>query len=344
MNRRRTFVAAAAALAATAAAGLRAQPAPAQYDGPDREKRLAQGARREGGLNVYTSMTDRDIAELGRAFEKKYGVKVNAWRGGKHKVLQRTIAEGRAGRFEVDVVQGPSVPMEAIRQEKLLQPVRSPYLGELGPGALPAHGEWVGLRAYVFVQLYNTRKVARDELPRSFEELLHPRWKGRLGVEAKEQEWLSALAQQMGEDKALRFMRDLVARNGLSIRSGNSVLTNLVVSGEVPFALAVYGYLAERARARGAPVDWIALQPTIAYTDGIGVARRAPHPHAAALFYDFMLSDGQLLMKAQGHLTMHRRDAAALAAFRPVLVDPERALADYDKWTRIYENAIAGRT
>lgn len=313
------------------------------YQEPDREKRLLEGARKEGGLTLYTSMVNKDIAQLAEAFQKKYGVKVTFWRGSAQKVLQRTVTEARGGRNDVDVVQAPALVMEALHQEKLLQTLRSPLMRDLIPSALPSHGAWTGLRVYVYVQAYNTQKVRKEELPRTFDDLLDPRWKGRLGAEAKGQEWFRSVLQVMGEEKGLKLFRELVATNGVSVRSGNSLLNNLVISGEVPFALSVYSYMPEKAKAAGAPIDYIALQPTIAYSDGIGVIQRAAHPHAAALFFDFMLSDGLLLMKDQQQLTTHKRDQAALDRFKPTIIDPARMLVDYDKWSELYQDMIAGR-
>lgn len=313
------------------------------YEGADRLPRLIEGAKREGALNVYTSMAEKDSARLAAEFEKKYGIKVSIWRSGRNKVLQRVIAEARAGRKEVDFILNPSPEMEALHREKMLQPVRSPMHKDLIPAALPAHGEWAGMRVYVFVQPYNTQRVKREELPASFEDLLNPRWKGRLAIEGKEQEWFYTLVQAMGEEKGLRLFRELVATNGLSVRTGNSLVANMVASGEVPFALTLYSYLAEQKKAEGAPVDFIALAPTIAYTDGIGVARNAPHPHAATLFYDFMLSEGQQIVGQHYAITTNRRDEAKLARFKPTYIDVARVLDSYEKWAKLYEDTLLGR-
>jgi iron(III) transport system substrate-binding protein len=329
-----------------AAACVLALPAQAQaplYEGADRTQRLLEGARREGGLTLYTSMAEKDSARIVSAFEKKYKLKVAVWRSGKHKVLQRVITEAGGGRKEVDLVLNPAPEMEALHREKLLQPVRSPMLKNLIPAALPAHGEWAGMRVYVFVQAYNTQQVKREELPRSYEDLLNPRWKGRLGIEGKEQEWFYALMQAMGEEKGLRLFRQLVATNGLSVRSGNSLLANMVVSGEVPLALTVYSYLAEQKRASGAPLDFIALAPTIAYTDGIGIARNAPHPHAATLFYDFLLGEGQAIVAQQHAITTQRSSAETLARFNPTYIDAARVLDSYERWTQLFNDTVQGR-
>ena len=348
MNKRFTQVLTFGLLACALALALpaRAQvPAPVpMYAGADRSQRLIEGAKREGVLNIYTSMAEKDSARLVAEFEKKYSnIKVSVWRSGKHKVLQRVITEARAGRKEVDFVLNPSPEMEALHREKLLQRVRSPGQKDLISEALPAHGEWTGMRVYVFVQAYNTVKVSREELPKTYQDLLNPRWKGRLGIEGKEQEWFYTLMQTMGEEKGLRYFRELVATNGISVRSGNSLLANMVVSGEVPFALTVYSYLAEQNKKAGAPIDYIALSPTIAYTDGIGIPRAAPHPHAAMLFYDFMLDEGQKIVVQNNAISTNHRDVTSFMRYKPVFIDPAKVLDSYERWGQLYDDVLQGR-
>src|ERR1700704_3467296 len=318
-------------------------PSPALDEGADRSARLVANARREGTLSLYASMAEKDLIRVVSEFERRYGIKVKVWRSGKNNVLRRAVTEARAGRFEVDVVHNPSPEMELLHRERLLQEVRSPYQRELIPEAVAPHREWAGPRVYIFVQAYNTDKVRREELPRTFKDLLDPRWKGRLAIEAKEQEWFFTLVREMGEEAGLKFFRDLVARNGLTVRNGNALLNNLVVAGEVPFALTLYSYLPEQSRRSGAPINWIALAPTVAYTDGIGVMKRAPHPHAAVLFYDFVLSDGQTLLAELNHVISHRRNEPYLRRFRLKFIELDAVLADYDGWTRIFEDTLYGR-
>jgi iron(III) transport system substrate-binding protein len=321
-----------------------AQAQPALYEGVDRSQRLVEGARREGVLNVYSSMVDKDLRRLVAEFEKQYGIKVNVFRSGKNKVLQRVINEAQAGRHEVDIVHNPAPEMEALYREKLLQEVRSPVHKELIPGAIAAHRMWAGPRIYIFTQAYNTNQVRREELPRTWEDLLDPRWKGRLGIEGKEQEWFYTLVQEMGEEKGLAFFRRLVATNGLSVRQGNALLNNMVVAGEVPLALTLYSYLPEQSKNSGAPIDWFNLAPTIAYTDGIGVARNARHPHAAVLFYDYMLGEGQALMATMNHVVTNRRQAAGLAKLQLKFIDVAAVLDGYERWGRIFDETINGRS
>ena len=316
---------------------------PALYEGPDRTARLIAGAKREGSLNLYASMAEKDLRRLVSEFERRYGIRVNVWRSGKNRVLQRVVTEAQANRFEVDFIHNPAPEMEALHREKLLQEVRSPLIRDLIQAAVPAHREWIGARVYIFVQAYNTTKVKPEELPRTYKDLLDPRWKGRLAAESKAEEWFYTLVQEMGEDAGLKMFRDLVATNGVSVRAGNALLNNLVVAGEVPLAIAIYSYLPEQSRRAGAPINWIALQPTVAYTDGVAVARRAPHPHAAVLFFDFMFSEGQTFLEQLDHVTTQRKNEAYIAKFKPKFIDVGAVLDGYEKWGKIYEDTIQGR-
>ena len=293
-------------------------------------------------VNLYSSMADKDLRTLVVDFERRSGVKVNVWRSGKNRVLQRVIAEARAGRHEVDVVHNPSPEMEALHRERLLTPVDSPLHANLIRQAVAPHREWAGPRVYVFVQAYNTKLVPRADLPKTYADLLQPRWKGRIAIEGKEQEWFYTLVQLMGEAEGLKYFRALVA-NGLQVRMGNALLTNLVVAGDVPFALTLYSYLPDQAKRAGAPIDWLALAPTIAATDAVGIAARAPHAKEARQLYDFMLGEGQALMAGMGHVLSTRRMAPELERLKLKFIDPAAVIADYDRWTKIFEDTIQSR-
>lgn len=313
----------------------------AQYEGADREQRLAEGARREGHLLLYTSLTVEDMTVLNTAFEKRYGVKVTMWRASSEKIVQRALAEARAGRFDVDVFESNAPSLEILYREQLLQAVRSPHHADLIPAAVPAHREWVGARLNVFVHAYNTKLVRKDELPTSYADLLNPRWKGRLGIEASDEDWFAAVVQQLGEEKGLKFFRDLVATNGISVRRGHTLLTNMVAAGEVPFALTVYNFTAEQLKQRGAPLEWFVLPPAIARANGVAVARRAQHPHAALLYYDFMISDeGQDILLKRDFVPASRKLDTALNRGPLVIIDPALIVDEGERWEKLYDEII----
>src|SRR5262245_61546911 len=155
----------------------------AMYTGADRMAKLIAGAKKEGSVSVYTSLQTADIGKLGAAFEKKYGVKVVSWRAGSEDIVQRSVQEARANRNTVDVMETNGPELESMHRENILQAVRSPYLSDLIAPAILPHGEWVGTRLNVFVQAYDTNKVQKADLPKTWEDLASPKWKGRIGIE-----------------------------------------------------------------------------------------------------------------------------------------------------------------
>jgi iron(III) transport system substrate-binding protein len=311
---------------------------PAAYQGPDREQRLLAGAKKEGEVVMYTSAQADDIGAVAKAFEAKYGVKVTMWRAGSEKVLQRAVAEARGGRFAVDVIETNGPELEMLQREGILQRVASPQHADLLPVAVRPHGEWVGTRLNVFALAYNTKAVKKDELPKSFEDLAQPRWKGRLGIEADDSEWLAGVLAQIGEAKGIQLFRDIVQKNGISVRRGHTLLTQLVVSGEVPLALTVYNYKAEQLKNQGAPIDWFAIGKAVARPNGVAVAKRAPHAHAAVLFYDFEISEeGQRILAKRDFVPTNRKVDTPLNKIPLMVVDPKTMLDEQAKWTKLYE-------
>jgi iron(III) transport system substrate-binding protein len=254
-------------------------------------------------------------------------------------VLQRLVAEKKAERWDFDVVSAGGPEMEALYREGLLQQMDSPAHAELLEGTLPAHRGWAPQFINVFVQAYNNRLVRRQDLPVSWADLARPRWKGKLGVEAHAAEWYCALLRSLGEPGRALF-EEIASRNGLSVREGNSVLTNLVVSGEVPLALAVYSHLVDAARERGAPVDWFVLAPAIARANGIGVSRRPPHPRAARLFYDYSLTDAQPLLVKHHYVSPVKKLAARFDGGKLRFVDVAAPAAEVAKCEAAYDGLI----
>lgn len=324
-------------VAASVLAQTAASQSPASIEGPDQLQQLAAAAKKEGTLTLYTSIAEKDLPVLIAPFEKKYGVKVRVWRASTVKVLQRTVSEAAARRYDVDAIHISSPEMEALHREQLLRPVVSYQFKNLIQGAVPAHREWAATVLSVWVQAYNTNLVRKEDLPRTYADLLDAKWKGKLGIEAEDQEWFSAVVQEMGEEQGLNYFRELVRRNGVSIREGHTLLTNMVVSGEVPLALTVYNYMPETAKRRGAPVDWTVIPPAVARSNAIGVARNAPHPNAALLFHEFMISDAQKLMVSIDYVPTDTTVPSPLKNLRIKLIDPARTLDQRDKWAKQFE-------
>jgi len=340
----RAILAACAALAVLLWVGhARAQAAGdiAEYAGADRAERLLAGARREGTLTLYSSAPVEDTGALTAAFERKYGVKVRLWRGGSEAILTRALNESRSGRAEVDVIETAGPEMEALTREGLPQRFASPVLADLVASAVRPDRPWAATRYSVFAAAYNTRMVAAADVPQRYEDLLDAKWKGRLGIEADDVDWFFAVVGALGERKGLDLFRDIVARNGVSIRKGHSLLVNLVVSGEVPLALTAYGYRVDQLKKAGAPIDKVYLPPVIALPTGVAVLRKAPHPFAAVLFADFMLTDAQTIMAQRGYVVTRRDLAVVPADLRPI--DVGKFIDQREKWTRLFKEIFVNQ-
>jgi iron(III) transport system substrate-binding protein len=333
---RRTFLL--ALLAAPAAARAQGSPHRALYmlAAPDREARLLAGARREGIVVLYTSLNTQDSVPLTNAFEKKYGVETQLWRSASERVVQRAVAEARAGRFTCDVLETNGPEMEAMYRERLLDEFLSPHFSDLPPAAFPKHRHYVADRFNFFTIGYNTRLVKPEEVPGSYADLLHPRFAGRIGLEAGDVDWFGAMVKHMGEANGLAFFRKLAAGKP-QIRSGHTLVGQLVASGEIPLAANIYNHNAERVAVRGAPIRWKALTPTFGRPNAVGVARRAPHPHAALLFADFLLSrEGQQILKDRNRVPASRAVNSHLNAFPFEMIDPVITLDEDAKWSKLW--------
>lgn len=301
-------------------------------------------AKKEGTLTVYTTIAEKDWPTLVKPFESKYGIKVTVWRAGTSNVLQRAVQETAAKKYDVDVIHIGSPEMEALAREQVLMPITSPVQNDLQPGSVPAHHQWAATLLSVWVQAYNTKLIKREELPKTYKDLLNPKWKGKLGVEGKDDDWFASVVDAMGGgETGLRFFRDLVAANGLSVRQGHELLNNLVVSGEVPLALNVYNYMPEQAKRKGAPIDWFTLDPAFARSNAVGVARHAPHPNAALLFYEYLLGEAQPHFVNMNYVPSNAKIASPLKGVKIVQVNPARALDESEKWTALFERTITRR-
>src|SRR5262245_35170491 len=153
------------ALAVEPSAGVAAV---AAYSGADRTERLVAGARKEGEILLYSSLTQDDQLRLAADFRRRYGVAVKFWRGSQAHILQRVTSETRGGRFEFDVLETNAPQIEALARLKLLQRMNSPYLEqELLPETVPGHGEWAPDRLNLLVYAYNTNAVKPADVPKT---------------------------------------------------------------------------------------------------------------------------------------------------------------------------------
>jgi iron(III) transport system substrate-binding protein len=327
------------------AAAAHAQ-APADLDavlklkGEARLKALVEGAKKEGEVMVYHSTQTEDLRPVFEAFTRKYGIKVRDWRSSSENVVQRIVSEGRAGKRDVDFIENNAPEQEALVREKLVRTMDSDHFADMREGTLPAHHQWATSTLDVFVQAYNTDRVKKSELPKSYEDLTDPRWKGRLGIEAEDWGWFGTIVETLGQERGLKIFRDMISTNGVSVRKGHTLLAQLVATGEIPFALTVYSYKPPQLKDRGAPIDWITIPPVIAQMHAVAVSAKATHPFAAALLFDFFLGEGQELL-AKKHFTPSSTKVPSPFANVPLkFIDPAENLDKQQQWIKQFDDVV----
>ena len=313
------------------------------YQGGDRPARLIAGAKQEGQVVLYSTMTVQDGRALAAAFERKYGVKLIHWRGSAEKIVQRALAESKSGHDGADVFETSSHRMEALRREQLLEDFYTPAFSELSPAAFaPDHRQYVAARFAFFVLGYNTRLVKPAELPARYEDLLNARWQGRLAIESTDVLWFAALVKAMGEERGLAFFRRLAAMKP-QIRSGHILGAQLVASGEIPLFIDAYNNNMETLKRSGAPVDWKPLGPVFGQASAIGVAKHSRRPHAALLFTEFLLSrEGQEFFKSVNRVPASLTVDTPLNKFPHEIIDPAIALDEAEKWDKLWSELFLG--
>jgi iron(III) transport system substrate-binding protein len=314
----------------------------ATYTGADREQVMLKGAQSEGTLNVYTSLAVPDITEMAAAFEKKYGIKVKYWRAAQDVILSRVMSEAHSGHPTVDVLQTDDMQMEAMAREKILVQANSPYDTDLVKGAIRPHRQWVGVRLNIIGQAYNTKLIKDEDRPKTYEDLLDPKWKGKLTLEATEIGWFSAVVKSMGEEKGLKLFRDIAAKNGFALRQGHTLIAGAVASGDAPFALATYDHGVQRLKGKGAPINFYAIAPAFARLGALGISSAPSNPHAAVLFYDYMLSpEGQAILERELYTPTNLTLNNPLTKTPFELIDPAALLDESAKWLKLYKEITA---
>jgi iron(III) transport system substrate-binding protein len=279
---RRVACAFAALIAIIAAA---AAPLFAQADG---SAKLAEGAKKEGGVNYYTSMSLAESKPLADEFEKQYPfLKVDVFRASGEKILNRVMTETRAGRWDFDVASLSEIG--TFVEQKLIAPYvsteSSHYINELKD----PQGYWSAIYINYMVPGYNTRIVAERDAPKRWEDLVDPKWKGKISIDPEDYLWYITIVSAWGQERAGRYMRAL-AKQDIQWRKGHSLIAQLMSAGEFPLGI-VYAHRTESDKKKGAPLDWVnTVDPIVVTHHAIGIAAKPRHPNAARLFVDFALS------------------------------------------------------
>jgi len=334
----------AATLLSTAVEAFGAQSKPlsaadlAFYQGPDREKILLEGAKKEGQVTFYTSNT-WVAGPVSQEFGKKYPfVKANVWRSDSKALLKRLTEEVAAGRFLADVLETSPEYIAILVRNNMLQEYLSPELAAYDDeGKIKGKkGVYAWTNREIYISLgFNTKLIPPAEAPKSIKDYLDPKWKGKMSIAGTTTgvQWVGALMDAMGRE----FLEKLSSQDISVQNMSGAALSGLVASGEVPLSPTIFNSNIFTHKEQGAPVEWRPLDPVIAGVGTSGMILNSPRPHAALLFLDYLHSKFGQEVAMKGGLSSARTDIGSLEQkFKKIYIEskytPEEFEKKIDEW------------
>ena len=306
----------------------------------ERQAALVKEARNEKTVVWYAPMNREDLRQFTSGFEAEYPfLKVEVLTSGPQSLLNRILTEHRAGKYNYDTLNIRSSALYTLKKANAIIRYDTPYRRGLRAGFYDKDGYFNGIWASLLVYLFNAKQVGRAQAPKSIDDLLQPQWKGKLGMDQDADDWLAALLDFYGDEKGKQIARSLGGQN-LNIRKGRTLVSQLVAAGEFPVQIDAHHHEAVSLRQAGAPIDYIFPEPFIPVksVSAFVMSSQPPHPHAAALLVDFMLSKkGQELAFRQKRWPAFKE----LAAGGPDDVGNRNTLVpDADKWGSRYQELV----
>jgi iron(III) transport system substrate-binding protein len=314
-------------------------------EGPD--PKVVQAARKEGEIVWYTTMSsDQSNAFMAR-FQQKYSfLKPSVIRLGGSALLNRVLTEAKAGKYFFDVVHGTGEIVLPLMDMGLLAACASPERKMIPDDLKDKKGFWTSVYVNSVVLGYNTNLTKGQAIPRSYNDLLQPRWKGRkISVDDTYATFLQGLISVWGKDKALDYLKKLAEQDPVVMR-GSTVRVQLAAAGEFPLVIAyanIIQYLAEK----GAPMDWVALEPAVISVNTVMAGAKAAHPNAAKLFIDFTLSkEGQEKLwdfqRIPSRSDVEPKPARLFRGYKRHVVHPEET-QNLDETAKLYSQILKTR-
>jgi iron(III) transport system substrate-binding protein len=317
--------------------------------GQQRAKAIEE-AKKEGSLELYTSLTDELVAPVKSSFEKQFGIKMDVFRAASETVLQRTLQEGSANRTGNDAIETNFTEMSVLAKQGLLSDYRGAAFTSV-PESYRFQG-WLADRLNIMLPAWNTKLIKPGQEPKSWEDLADPRFKGKLTMELSDSDWYENVTKYwLANGKTQAQVDDLWSRMvaNANVAKGHTVMAELLGAGQTAVDAMNYSYITQNTADKGAPVafrsaDGLAHTPGFARPQGVSMMKGAKHPAAAWLFNDWMLNEGQKLavslgltpsVKVPGDKSL---DGVTLKPY-----DIAGLVADAKTWEDRYDQLLRGR-
>ena len=266
----------------------------------ERETLLIKGAREEKEVMFYGTTPVTQVAVLRKSFNARYPfVELKHFYAVRQGILNKAMSEFRSGAQLADVLMTDVSYGSLFIKEGISHPFTTPDIKRYVRGSYDPNGQWYTMYMLTMALMYNRNMVKPSDVPRSYQDLLDPKWKGKMIFDPEAAYIMAAMEHAWGKEKARDYLTRL-AKQDLILRRGSALTTQLVAAGEQPIAIVVNGETTAEVRDKGAPIGFSLLAPKIIKPNGFFMAKKAPHPHAALLFTDWTLSEeGQRVLAVE---------------------------------------------
>jgi iron(III) transport system substrate-binding protein len=311
----------------------------ANYKGKDREQILIEGAKKEGLLSVYSAMNAKDSKPLVDGFSKKYPfIKIDLFAGRGEDVVARLMTEQKGRKFTADTFDAPTINVEKLRREGLLIPYYTPAQDVYNKKHIDLHKYWVPIYHNILTFVYNTNEI--KDPPKTWQDLLDPKWKGKMSLEDTDEVWVINFYKVWGEAKAKDYFTRL-GKQDLKIVHGHSVMQQMLIAGECISSPTQYLHQAIADKKTGAPLDWVIMDPMVVGPEGMSLMKNSSHPHAALLFIDYATSkEGQALIYGRGRNAAYPGMDHILKDADLLIDDPALSLDNFEYWQKLYKDLL----
>lgn len=308
-------------------------------------------AKKEGQVVWYTTLiVNQIIRPIKTAFEKKYpGVTLQFTRADDLVTSAKILAEGQAGRVQADIFDGIA-NMLPLQEAGLLAPFTVPNAADY-PAELKARdGYWIAEIMYVFTPGINTSLLPKDQAPKTFADLLDPKLSGKMAWNGSSMAgaygFVANVLTSMGEEKGMTYLRALAKQRVVNVEASSRAVLDQVIAGEYWMNLMAFNHHVVISARKGAPCDWLKLEPAPVMLDALGLIKQARHPHAAQLLLDFLLSpDGQKVFQQSDYLPVLPSVPPVVAGLRPGeggfkadFLQPEQIYRNLPKWQKVTQD------
>lgn len=308
---------------------------------------LVEGAKKEGKLAWYTTTPPDATSKYIKKFQEKYPfIEFEIYRSGDQNLMIKVMAEVQAKRYRFDVLQTTSIYLAMLVGKGALAEYLSPEREFYSEIFKDTEGYWTAAQFNLDTMGYNTKLVSPREVPKNWNDLLDPKWKGRMGMDTKAYWWFAHMLKIMGEKKGLEYFEKL-SKQDIKFRTGNTLNAQMVAGGEVSIGFTIYNYVIEEMKSRGAHVEWVAFEPVVPEMISLAISANAPNPNAARLFVDFMLSkDGQEILASTFRIPCRTDvDAIVPKLKKGIKIFPgdHNIARDYGRYVKLYREILMKR-